>query len=303
MKIFSSFICLFLFSNLFAQSGEPSPADLLLKRGKIREAIVLYDSIYDLESSNRSNTYNYACAYALSGNKDSAFKYLFIATESDSMVQALNDPDFYYLINDDRWTIFENQMIIKIAAKHQKYTNPELTKELWRMKIKDQAFYYHIKLADKQNGMDSPIIKALWELKHLINDENLKRIEKIIDEIGWPKQSEVGSSASQTAFFIIQHANLETQKKYLPAMKEAANNKEASWSSLALLIDRIEMRKGRPQIYGSQISRDEEGKYKVFEILEPEYVNQRRKEVGLSPLEEYVKNWDINWDVKQKKKK
>ncbi|MBR9833060.1 hypothetical protein GYB57_13005 [bacterium] len=302
MKIFCSILCLFLFNNIFSQSSESSTADLLFKNGKLKEAILLYDSIYKIDSNNRSNTYNYACAYALMGNKDSAFKYLFIATESDSMVQALNDPDFYFLITDHRWTEFENQMIAKIEAKHQKYVDPKLTMELWRMKIKDQAFYYHLKLADKQNGLDSPIIKALWELKHLINDENLDRLEEIIAENGWPKRSAVGSSAAQTVFLIIQHADLETQKKYLPAMKEAANEKEASWSSLALLIDRIEMREGRPQIYGSQISRDQEGNYKVFEMIEPEYVNQRRKEVGLPPLENYVKNWGITWEVEQKTK-
>lgn len=290
MKIFCSILCLFLFNNIFSQSSESSTADLLFKNGKLKEAILLYDSIYKIDSNNRSNTYNYACAYALMGNKDSAFKYLFIATESDSMVQALNDPDFYFLITDHRWTEFENQMIAKIEAKHQKYVDPKLTMELWRMKIKDQAFYYHLKLADKQNGLDSPIIKALWELKHLINDENLDRLEEIIAENGWPKRSAVGSSAAQTVFLIIQHADLETQKKYLPAMKEAANEKEASWSSLALLIDRIEMREGRPQIYGSQISRDKDGTYKVFEIIDPEYVDQRREEVGLPPLEGYIKN-------------
>jgi len=302
MKQFSLLVCLILSINLFSQNSDPSPADLHLKSGQLIEAILLYDSIYNIDPNNRLNTYNYTCAYALMGNTDSAFKYLHIATDSDSMVQALNDPDFYFLIDDNRWTEFENQMIAKIEAKHQKYANPELSKELWRMKIKDQAFYYHLKLADKQNGTGSPIIKALWELKHLINDENLDRIEEIIAEIGWPKRSAVGSSAAQTVFLIIQHADLETQKKYLPIMKEAANEKEASWSSLALLIDRIEIREGRPQIYGSQISRDQEGNFKVFEMIEPEYVNQRRKEVGLPPLENYVKNWGITWEVEQKTK-
>jgi hypothetical protein len=41
---------------------------------------------------------------------------------------------------------------------------------------------------------------------------------------------------------------------------------------------------------------------KVYEILEPEFVNQRRKGVGLGPLEDYVKRWGIDWNVEQKEK-
>lgn len=291
-----------VFPVVLSAQETTSVADQLRKEGKLKAAISVYDSLFKADPTNRGNTYNYACAYALMGNKDSAFHYLSIATESDSMAQPLNDPDFYFLLEDERWADFEDKMILKIAAKYEPYTNPALTRELWRMKIKDQAFYYHIKLANDQNGMDSPIIKALWELKHQINKSNLTRIEEIIAENGWPKKSEVGSSAAQTVFLIIQHADLATQKKYLPVMKEAANNKEASWSALALLIDRIEMREGRPQIYGSQISRNSEGAYSVFEMIEPEYVNQRRKDVGLPPIEDYVKNWNIVWDVEQKEK-
>ncbi len=279
-----------------------SIADQLRNEGKLKEAITAYDSLYKVDPTNRNNTYNYACAHALMKNKDSAFHYLNIATAKDSMTAPLNDPDFYFLIEDERWGLFEDKMIERIIAKYDPYTDPELTKELWRMKVKDQAFYYHLQVANEQNGVGSPVVRAIWELKHLINTENLARLEEIIAEHGWPKRTDVGNSAAQTVFLIIQHADLDVQKKYLPIMKEAADKKEASWSALAMLLDRVEMREGRPQIYGSQISRNEEGAYIVYELIEPEYVNQRRKEVGLPPIEEYVKNWNITWEVEQKEK-
>jgi hypothetical protein len=37
-------------------------------------------------------------------------------------------------------------------------------------------------------------------------------------------------------------------------------------------------------------------------LLDPENVNKRRASVGLGTLEEYVKNWDMKWDVEQYKK-
>ena len=101
---------------------------------------------------------------------------------------------------------------------------------------------------------------------------------------------------------VIQHAPIATQEKYLPLLKESVKKGESRGSQLALLEDRIQMRNGFPQIYGSQISTDKNGKEVVYEILEPEYVNQRRKEVGLGPIQDYVKRWGIEWTVEQKEK-
>lgn len=302
MKKLLTSILVTISTVLFSQNSDKTIGDSLRSIGKLDEAIDFYATQYSIDPENRSNTYNYSCALALNKQIDSSFKYLFIATKDDSITTPLNDPDFYFLLKDERWLEFENFLIPNIEAKYTKYSNLSLTKELWRMKIKDQAFYYHIKISDKTNGAKSPITKALWELKKLINAENLIRLEQIISEIGWPKKSEVGSSASGTVFLIIQHADLETQKKYLPLMTEAANNKEASWGSLALLIDRINIREGKKQIYGSQIGRNEDGSYFVKDIENPEYVNQRRDEVGLGPLEDYAKYLNIDWTVKQKEK-
>ena len=47
---------------------------------------------------------------------------------------------------------------------------------------------------------------------------------------------------------------------------------------------------GRPQIYGSQLPQDEDGRYVPFELLDAQKVDDWRKEVGMEPLEEYLKN-------------
>lgn len=292
----------FLMPFVNAQNIQMSKPDSLREAGKLSEAIDEYRNIYRSTPDNRNNTYNFSCAFALTGQKDSAFHYLSIATKNDTSVQSLNDPDFYYLLEDERWAAHEDRLVEKVEAKFGKYENLALSKELWKMKVKDQAFYYHIELADKGMGRKSPVIKALWELKHLINQKNVQRIEEIIAEHGWPKSSVVKGSAAGTVFLVIQHADIEIQKKYLPLMKEAANNNEARWSSLALLIDRVNLREGGKQIYGSQIYRNEDGSFYVKDLEAPEYVNQRRNEVGLGPIQDYVKRWNIEWTIEQKEK-
>lgn len=37
-------------------------------------------------------------------------------------------------------------------------------------------------------------------------------------------------------------------------------------------------------------------------IMEPEYVNQRRRELGMDPIEDYQKEYGLVWTVEQKEK-
>ncbi len=45
------------------------------------------------------------------------------------------------------------------------------------------------------------------------------------------------------------------------------------------------------------IAFQETGEFKVYEIKDPAQVNERCKEVGLGPIEEYLKRWNIEWKV------
>ena len=86
-------------------------------------------------------------------------------------------------------------------------------------------------------------------------------------------------------------------------MRKAVKNKKAEGSDLALLEDRVAFRQGKKQIYGSQIGNDiVTKKYYVLPLEDPDNVDKRRAEVGLSPLAEYVNYWQIIWNVEQYKK-
>lgn len=123
---------------------------------------------------------------------------------------------------------------------------------------------------------------------------NLIIVTKILDKYGWLSSEAVGYEGNATLFLVIQHADLKTQEKYLPMIKEAVANYKASPSELALLIDRIEMRNNRPQIYGSQME-TVDGKIRVYKIIDPKNVNKRRAEMGLDSIEDYVRHWNIEY--------
>jgi hypothetical protein len=71
---------------------------------------------------------------------------------------------------------------------------------------------------------------------------------------------------------------------------------------LALLEDRILTNQGKEQIYGSQVRTNDAGKYEFYPIMDETNVNKRRASVGLQPLEEYAKYFDINYALPKIKK-
>ena len=84
-------------------------------------------------------------------------------------------------------------------------------------------------------------------------------------------------------------------------MRIAVKSGNARGSNLALLEDRVALRQGNRQIYGSQIGRDENGKYFVSPLIDPENVNERREKVGLGTIESYINHWNMVWDIEKHK--
>jgi hypothetical protein len=105
----------------------------------------------------------------------------------------------------------------------------------------------------------------------------------------------VGSQGNQTIFLVIQHADLATQEKYLPLMAQSVAEGESSPSALALLQDRILMRQGKKQIYGSQVVFNAQGTKEFYPIEDEAHVNARREKVGLEPIEVYAKHFGIDY--------
>jgi hypothetical protein len=75
----------------------------------------------------------------------------------------------------------------------------------------------------------------------------------------------------------------------LVLIKEAAQRGEAQLWQAAYLEDRVRMFEGRRQLYGTQFDWDEEGEMSPYpEIEDVEKVDERRRSVGLGPLQEDI---------------
>jgi hypothetical protein len=88
-----------------------------------------------------------------------------------------------------------------------------------------------------------------------------------------------------TFFIIIQHSNIDLMEKYLPKFKSYADEGKILKSLLAMMIDRISDEKFGYQLYGTQSEVDANGNFKLIKVDSPQNLNNRRKEMGLPPLE------------------
>jgi len=172
----------------------------------------------------------------------------------------------------------------------------ELRAELEKMLDEDQRLRTHTEDVEKQYGRNSKELAALWAEQEAIDKKILRRLEEIIKQYGWPGESLVGADASLAAFLILQHADYEYQKRYFPLVKEAERKKEISSSNVALLEDRILMREGKKQIYGTQLTwNGKTGRYELYPIEDEDHVDLLRASVGLQPIAEYLKTFGLKY--------
>ena len=252
-----------------------------------------------------NDRFNAACTWALSNNPDSAFFNLNrIATKSNysDLDHIIKDQDLTSLHNDNRWKLLID-LIKQNKEKSEINLNKPLAAQLDSIYNDDQKYRREISEIENKYGWDSKEMKNHWKIIQEKDSINLIKVSSILDKYGWLGVDVIGQNGNNALFLVIQHSDLTTQEKYLPMMRDAVKIGKANSSSLALLEDRVALRQGKRQIYGSQIARDPETQiHYVLPLDDPDNVDKRRAEVGLEPLANYVIRWQIKWDIEQYKK-
>ncbi len=307
---------LIIFSTLFALSGFCQDQEEY--RRLVREADQLYSSGDYLKSGQKysaafvafgnkgmvNDRYNSACSWALAGETDSAFVQLFKISKNGNYTNLPHlqiDTDLNSLQSDNRW-----KEVIELVRANKEKSEADFDKPLVAILDtifqEDQKYRHQISAIEEKHGWESDEMNAHWKIINWQDSINLIKIRKILDERGWLGADVIGRRGNSTLFLVIQHSELSVQEKYLPMMREAVKKGNANSSGLALLEDRVALRKGGLQIYGSQIGKDPEtGLNYVKPLADPDNVDQRRKEVGLSPIQDYIARWQLTWDAEEYK--
>lgn len=160
----------------------------------------------------------------------------------------------------------------------------EISKEIAKM-VEVEQYWMH--KAIKSSNPNSSIHKKVKE----INAINFKRVKEIVEEYGLISISKFGKEASYNTWLLIQHSpqeELTFMKHYLSLMEQ--NPQEVVKKNIAYLKDRILVYQNEPQIYGTQLKWNKENnKWEASKLKNPEKVDELRKEMGLEPLEDYLK--------------
>lgn len=162
---------------------------------------------------------------------------------------------------------------------------PALRQELLKRVEQDQAIRNEL----ISKGAEHPDKELLARMEE-IDRANTERVRAIVRQHGWPSPELVGRDGAEAAFLIVQHSDLAFQKQMLPLVEKAYRSGGLAGQSYALLLDRVLVGEGKPQVYGTQAKRFEEwkGQEVALEPIEDEAnVDKRRAEVGLFPLAEY----------------
>jgi hypothetical protein len=181
--------------------------------------------------------------------------------------------------------------------------NDSLVRVLDTVAQDDEMYRDQLDDTVQRYGGGSKEVKVLYGQMQVKDSINQVKVGAILDKYGWLGPDVVGEEGNGNLFFVIQHAELPMQVKYLPMLRAAVKNGWAKTRHLALLEDRVALRQGKRQTYGSQVGWDmRTNRHFMLPLEDPDHVDQRRAAVGLPPLSEYLQNWQMTWDAEQYKK-
>lgn len=277
-----------------------SKADSYFRAGQAKVAAHAYSAAFATLGwrGQAEDRYAAARAWAQAGVADSAFFQLYRLVEKMQFrdeARLLAEKDFARLQMDFRWKPLLTQIYMR-KTREAALQNDPLVLELEEIRRLDQ--WYRIKRDSVRSvhGKESEGFKKFTNDWRLQDSLNCLRITQLIDQYGWLGPDEVGLAASKAFYLVIQHAPLSIQEKYLPSMQAAVNDGKAWPTDLAYLEDRILMRQGKPQRYGSQIRADEDtGAWILHPVEDPGNLDARRASVGLGPISEYLEMTGATW--------
>lgn len=250
-------------------------------------------------------------AYAMSNQLDAAFeqlffiaegKYHFLAYYTPTRKDLEDDSLLAALKQDKRW----EKLLLLFDERNEVITSKldsTLILEIEEMKIDDQKYRSQVYQTREKYGQNSKKLKELDSLQTVLDIENKRKLENIVQKYGWPGITLIGFETSYSLFLLIQHQDIEVQLKYLPLIKEKFEQGELIIATFQMLKDRISMHQNSEQLYGTQTCYDfETKKYYLCPMSNPDDVNERYYNLGLGSFEKsYRKMMGESWDVEKYK--
>lgn len=115
---------------------------------------------------------------------------------------------------------------------------------------RDQAVRAEVIRLSQQTPPAVDSLMAAYGRMQAVDAENQRVVSELLEGGGWPEG--LSEAANETIWLVIDHADLEMQRRWMPLIEAQMAAGRVSKSSYATLLDRMLMRERRPQRYGTQ---------------------------------------------------
>jgi hypothetical protein len=169
-----------------------------------------------------------------------------------------------------------------VRERHRRAGPPEsVAGEIARMAELDQTARKSHDVPDSLSKADADAAEAaIWRDIDTVDAANTGRLKALVPSDGWFRNSRDGAQTTTNAWLIVQHSpDSAFMDAALARMGPLARRGEVDGHDYALLLDRVAMFRGQPQIYGSQGACDGI-RWVIWETRDPDTVDVRRAAIG-----------------------
>jgi hypothetical protein len=196
------------------------------------------------------------------------------------------------------WFVNKQDSIVEVhllsaVESVKQLENNKLVNELSTATCDSQKAFF------KRLEMRSLQVNANEDLNEILASQNMEALMFVLKTCGFPNLQNAGEDGMQTVWSILQNAPVETRGLYFPQVIEASKNGDLERQDVALMQDKMLMDYGKPQLYGSQVLRDDSGNFTLYNLDKPAQVDARRAIMGMTPLKEYLDYFKVDFDVPQ----
>lgn len=170
---------------------------------------------------------------------------------------------------------------------------------------RDQAVRAEVIRLSQQTPPAVDSLMAAYGRMQAVDAENQRVVSELLEGGGWPEG--LSEAANETIWLVIDHADLEMQRRWMPLIEAQMAAGRVSKSSYATLLDRMLMREKRPQRYGTQtvsVSRVIEGDSTrteqqcwLWPVEQPERLDSLRNAMELGPIGEYLRTVETVYGI------
>lgn len=194
-----------------------------------------------------------------------------------------------------------NAEIEKLARTTENLSQNSLDKKLQKEVLKMKYdIIGSFSITSRNNDYRNRLIRGVFDLDTQI-EQFTKTLDKkelktqtklcqILRENGWLGKSRIGDDGASALFYLLKNTtSFEFQMELLPIINNAVKQNEMpKTEDYASFVDRLRIRNGLKQIFGTQIS-ERDGFLELLPIVSDEKVDIWRKDYGMPPLTLYFK--------------